>query len=89
MPVPLRLIFCKPLPALSYIVIAPFLVPLVEGVKLTLITQLPPGFKLALVLQVFACVKSTIVLAMFAIFNGALPVFASLTVCARLVVPTA
>lgn len=89
MPVPLRFTFCKPLPALSYTVIAPFLVPVMEGVKLTVITQLPPGFKVALVLQVFVWAKSTRVLAILEILNGALPVFASLTFCATLVVPTA
>lgn len=72
--------------ALSVIETAPLKLPLLCGVKVTLIMQLAPPVSEAG--QLLVCAKGKLV-AMLLMLRLAPPVFANVTVCAALVVPIA
>ena len=84
-PVPARLTVCGLVPALSVIVTAPVRVPVVVGVKVTLMVQLDPAVTAPGQLLLWA--KSPVA-AMLEIVRSAVPVFVNETVCAGLVEPT-
>ena len=87
---PLKLTVCGLPLALSVSVRLPDRVPLVVGVKVTLITQLPPAATGVLVLQVvpLATAKSPVT-AMPVRVKDAVPLLVTVTALAALVVPTA
>lgn len=93
MPLPVKLIVCTPVPALSLIVIVPLLVPVAVGVKVTEMEQDAPAAMVPLLLpagmQVFVCANSALPLLIADIFKLALPVLLRVTFLAGLVVPTA
>jgi len=84
-PLPDKLTVCGLPVALSVIDSVPVLVPVVVGVKVTLIVQLAPVLSLAVPL--FASEKSPLAV-MVLMFTVLLPVLVSVTACGVLVVPT-
>src|SRR6266851_3920688 len=86
-PWPDRVMACGLPGALSKIVIAPARAPVAEGVKVTLMMQVPPpAATVALFAHVVpAAVAKSPLAAMLAIFNVALPVLVSVTFCTPLV----
>lgn len=84
-PVPVRLIDCGLLAALSVIVTMPVLVPVAAGSKVTLIVQLaPPATELP---HVLVSVKSPLAV-ILVMFKVSVLVSLSVTACAALLVPT-
>lgn len=87
-PTPLRLTDCGLPGASSLMITAPRRTSVVVGVKVTVIEQTAPTATLAGDRgQVFVWAKSPVA-AMLEIVKGAPPLFASVTVCAALLVPT-
>ena len=88
---PLKLTLCGLPLALSVSVRLPERLAVAVGVKVTLITQLPPAVTGALVLQVvlLAEMAKSPVTAMFVKVKDAVPVLFTVTPLAALVVPTA
>ena len=91
-PVPLKATACGLPLALSVMVTLALRLPLADGVKVTLIVQVPPAARvLELLGQVLVCAKSPALVPlklMLLMVKAALPLLASVTVCAALVVPT-
>jgi hypothetical protein len=84
--VPTSVTDCGLPPALSVMETAPLALPLLCGVKVTLIVQLvPPASDAG---QLLVCAKGRLV-AMLLMLRLAPPVFDNVTVCAALVVPMA
>jgi hypothetical protein len=87
-PTPLRAMVCVPPLALSLMVITPVCVPLVIGVKVAAMTQVPPADTAAEVEHVVLGSKAKLPLIVRAVISsGLLPVFVRVTVCAAAVVP--
>ena len=82
-PVPVREMMCGLPVALSVMVMAPVLVPVAVGVKVTEMVQLAPAAMKTP--QLVVCAKSPLG-TMLVMSSDALPVFVSVTVCAELVV---
>ncbi len=84
-PVPVRLVVCGLLPALSVTVSVPVRVPTTVGVKVTLTVHF--ALLATDVPQVFVCAKSPVTLTL-SIVNAAVILFVNVTVVGLLVVPT-
>ena len=84
-PLPVRLTICGLPVALSVTVIVPGWLPVAVGVNVTLRVQLAPAA--TELPQVLVCVYGALA-AMLVMFNNAVPVFVSVTVCAVLAVFT-
>lgn len=84
-PVPLRLVVCGLLPALSVTVSVPVRVPTTVGVNVTLIVHF--ALLATAVPQVLVCAKSPVTLTL-SIVNAAVILFVNVTVVGLLVVPT-
>jgi hypothetical protein len=88
-PVPVNATAWGKLPALSYIVRVPVLVPDAVGVNFTLAVQLAPAAKLILHVPVLAVEKSPVKANVVLKLSEVLPVFVTVTYCVELVEPTA
>ena len=86
MPLPLSVIVCGLLPALSVRVMEPTALPVVVGVKVTLMVQIPPVATDEP--QVLVCAKGAVAV-IEPRLRVAVPLFVTVTVCTALVVFTA
>src|SRR5437667_6973514 len=84
-PLPVRFTVCGLLLASSAMVIVPVRVPVVVGVKVTLIVQFAPAANVAP--QVLLCASSPLA-AMLVMFNSAVPMLLRVTPLGALVLPT-
>lgn len=84
-PVPLRTTVCGPPAALSLMTKSPLVLPVTEGLKVTLMVQFAPAATLDP--QPLVCAKSAVGV-MLLMVKAALPLLARVIACAELVVPT-